>query len=717
MSQSSASAYAPMRVGEGRSDAVHLGQIGRALTTRWRWIAFPALTVFAASAVFVSVVAPRYTGEAKLILENRDSFYTRPTQDRADAPSQIDEQAVASQVQVVMSRDLAREAIRKLDLVGNPEFDPLVGEMTLLKRLMILLGLSKNPHDRPPEERILETYYDRLLVYPVGKSRIVAVEFRSRDPELAARGANAIAELYTAMQEEAKKDTARSASTWLGANIDGLRRRVAEAEAKVEAFRAKAGLFLGSNNGNVDAQHLTDLAAQLAQARTTHADAQAKASLIRDLIKSEKTFEIPDVANNELIRRLIEQRVNLRAQLALEERTLLQQHPRIKELKAQADDLESQVRGAAERIVRTLENDARIAASRVETLQSTIETHQKVVAQANGSEVQLRALEREAKAERDQLEAYLARYREAMARDAENAIPADARIVSRAVVPALPSFPKKLPIVIFATLATAVLAAGAVVARELLAAASAPPDRRSLPVEQDGYPGSKEADYIYDRAEAWPLPALRREEAAVSATTAETAEEERFVLAALIARLASGEPQGRSRRVLVTGVEPSKAAGDLAMALGRALANQGRAIRVALDRAEGAGAAPGFTDLVAGEASFLDIIGRDPASRLDLVGAGLLDQALLTEEPQAVEIALAAFDETYDWVVCFLEDSSDPRLLSLLAPRIDTLVFASDAEEADPALLALYERAKEAGARDVVVAREKSEAILELAAA
>src|SRR5688572_4403381 len=215
MSQSSASAYAPMRVGEGRSDAVHLGQIGRALTTRWRWIAFPALTVFAASAVFVSVVAPRYTGEAKLILENRDSFYTRPTQDRADAPSQIDEQAVASQVQVVMSRDLAREAIRKLDLVGNPEFDPLVGEMTLLKRLMILLGLSKNPHDRPPEERILETYYDRLLVYPVGKSRIVAVEFRSRDPELAARGANAIAELYTAMQEEAKKDTARSASTWL----------------------------------------------------------------------------------------------------------------------------------------------------------------------------------------------------------------------------------------------------------------------------------------------------------------------------------------------------------------------------------------------------------------------------------------------------------------------------------------------------------------------
>jgi polysaccharide biosynthesis transport protein len=32
-------------------------------------------------------------------------------------------------VQVVMSRDLAREAIKQLGLVGNEEFDPLAGEM------------------------------------------------------------------------------------------------------------------------------------------------------------------------------------------------------------------------------------------------------------------------------------------------------------------------------------------------------------------------------------------------------------------------------------------------------------------------------------------------------------------------------------------------------------------------------------------------------------
>lgn len=251
---------------------------------------------------------------------------------------------------------------------------------------------------------MLENYYERLLVHPVGKSRIVAVEFRSKDPELAAKGANTIAELYLAMQEAAKKDMARNASGWLGTNIDGLRQRVSEAEAKVEEYRRKAGLLLGTNNVGINAQQLSDLSTQLAQARTSQADSQAKARLIREMIKSGRTFEIPDVANNELIRRLIEQRINLRAQLALELRTLLPEHPRIKELNAQVNDLEAQVRGAAERTVRTLENDAKIAGSRVETLQSAIDAQKGVVSQANEAEVQLRALEREARAQREQLE-------------------------------------------------------------------------------------------------------------------------------------------------------------------------------------------------------------------------------------------------------------------------------------------------------------------------
>src|SRR6201999_1271373 len=81
---------------------------------------------------------------------------------------------------------------------------------------------------------------------------------------------------------------------------------------------------------------------------------------------------------------------------------------------------------------------------------------------------QLRALEREAKAQRDLLESYLARYREANTRENIDAAPADGRIISRASVSNAPAYPKKFPIVLIATLATLMLSAGTIATGELL---------------------------------------------------------------------------------------------------------------------------------------------------------------------------------------------------------------------------------------------------------
>ena len=704
-------------------DAVNLAHVGRTLKVRWRWIVLPTLAALIGSFAFVNLATPRYTAEAKLLLESRDSFYTRPGQERPEQQPLIDEQAVASQVQVAMSRDLAREAVKRLGLVGNPEFDPLVDGVGTLKQLMIVWGLASNPLDRPPEERVLEAYYDHLTVFPAGKSRILTVEFRSQDPELAAKAANTIAALYIDMQEAAKKDTARSASAWLGPNIESLRQRVTEAEAKVEAFRARTGLFAGPNNATFNGQQLSDLNTQLSRARAAQADSQAKARLIREALKAGRAIEIPDVANNELIRRVVEQRINLRAQLALELRTLLPAHPRIKELNAQVSDLEGQIRSAAERTVRTLENDARIAGSRVESLQAAVDSQKSVVADANENEVQLRALEREARAQRDQLESYLARYRDAMARDADNAMPADARMISRAIAPQLPSFPKKLPIMALTTLAVMTMAAAVAAARELMASLPAPaPAWTPAPLVEAG-----RADRLQPAAgvrsasvmpAAEPAPAAQepdRPEPAVEPFTASepfTAadagiEEARYDFDALIARLAQAKPADRGRRVLVTGLGGSEAAG-MARELGRTLARTSRAILISVDAKRAADANRlGFSDLVAGDASFVDIIEREPGSRLHFIPPGLLGPSFLEDEPQAVDIALEAFDQTYDWVVCVLRDYSETGLMAFFAPRVDATVIAAEDSASEP-VVDLYERARDAGAPDVIVAREKA---------
>jgi uncharacterized protein involved in exopolysaccharide biosynthesis len=126
-------------------ESVNLAQIWRALITRARWLVLATLVAFLGALIFVNIVPPRYTGESKVLLESRESFYTRPGQERDGQPAQIDEQAVASQVQVVLSRDVARAAVKRLGLVGNPEFDPLVRGVGPVRRFMMLFGLGGDP--------------------------------------------------------------------------------------------------------------------------------------------------------------------------------------------------------------------------------------------------------------------------------------------------------------------------------------------------------------------------------------------------------------------------------------------------------------------------------------------------------------------------------------------------------------------------------------------
>jgi polysaccharide biosynthesis transport protein len=698
--EASAQRSAPAPSADGMLD---LNALWRAVAAHKFWIIIPTLVALVGSFVLVHMLTPKYTGEARLLLEARDGFYTRPAGDRDVSVDRIDTEAVTSQVQVVMSRDLAREAIRRLKLVGNPEFDSGAGLFGSVSQLLVKIGLSRNPADRTPEDRVLEKYYDALLVFPVTRSRIVAIEFQSRDAELAAKAANTIAAVYLEAQEAAKKDTARGASTWLGSAITPLRQKVQEAEARVEEFRARSGLLIGANNTTITQQQLADLSQQLSSARAVQSDSQAKARILREAIRTGRTFEVPDIANNEVIRRLIEQRGTLRAQIALETRTLLPEHPRIKELNAQIGDLENQIRATAERTVRTLENEARIAGSRVETVSATIEAQKRTVTEANESEVQLRALEREARTQREQLEQFLGRQREALARDADNAAPADARIISRAITPMTPSFPKKVPTVAVATLATFFVALASVISRELLSGRAVQPATAAGPVPQPqsvprgaarfssmGGSRARMQDDTDGGADA-------SGDQAVAAADETARDARRARVAGLIThagrlshlRLMMNDA-GSWGEQLASCVRPRGDAGGsrllmldagtragAARLLGGELAEDHTTLLIDLTAGERSRMA-GLSELLSGDASFADIIDRDPQSRLHVITAGRAGREAVINADGLLDVALDALTDAYDYVLIEVSSRDLHRFQPALMPLVDGAVVLAD---------------------------------------
>src|SRR6201986_132965 len=158
------------------------------------------------------------------------------------------------------------------------------------------------------------------------------------------------------------------------------------------------------------------------------------------MLQSGKRIEASEVLNSELIRRLSEQRVTLRTQLAEQSSTLLDNHPRIKELKAQLAVLDQQIRDEAAKVSRSFENDVRIAGGRVEGLSANLDQLKKQASSSNGQDVQLRALEREAKAQGVLLKPYRAKSRGPNPRENIGPAPADGRIISRAIVSNTPAY-------------------------------------------------------------------------------------------------------------------------------------------------------------------------------------------------------------------------------------------------------------------------------------
>ncbi|OWK24117.1 hypothetical protein AJ87_25895 [Rhizobium yanglingense] len=197
---------------------------------------------------------------------------------------------------------------------------------------------------------------------------------------------------------------------------------------------------------------------------------------------------MPDIMSSQSMQRLKATESGLQSQISDLSTSLLNNHPKLKSLRAQLADIKTQIRQETQKILASVEGEAKVAGLRAAELERQSGTLRANSAQAGEDEVGLNALQREANAQRQLLETYLARYREAASRADSNSSPADARIVSRAIEPVDPYFPKVVPIVVVAAVATLVMSAIVIMLAELFSGRALRPVDGSVepaaPIEQ-----------------------------------------------------------------------------------------------------------------------------------------------------------------------------------------------------------------------------------------
>src|SRR5690242_14464790 len=99
---------------------VDLKQLFASLGRNWLRIVAVTLLVTGLAFVLAWLATPQYKATAKLEIGPRESVYTRPPGTNNDDKPAIDDQAVATEVQIISSPDILKKVAKDLDLEKQP---------------------------------------------------------------------------------------------------------------------------------------------------------------------------------------------------------------------------------------------------------------------------------------------------------------------------------------------------------------------------------------------------------------------------------------------------------------------------------------------------------------------------------------------------------------------------------------------------------------------
>jgi uncharacterized protein involved in exopolysaccharide biosynthesis/Mrp family chromosome partitioning ATPase len=195
-----------------------------------------------AAAVACVTLTKIYTATSTVVLERKD---VRPFEtDVANQAVERDKSAAETEMDVLRSRQFAGRIVDRMNLVNDPDFNPLIanqsntsGPATILKSLLGMIGLTgdaSQSQSNTPEmqrDRAISILLSQIGVSRSGESLAVNVAVASSRPDLAASIANTIASMYVESSLEFKQDVRmadKQRAMKTGGAVAFLRERIAQ---------------------------------------------------------------------------------------------------------------------------------------------------------------------------------------------------------------------------------------------------------------------------------------------------------------------------------------------------------------------------------------------------------------------------------------------------------------------------------------------------------
>lgn len=392
------------------------------------WIAALALAGAVAGYGFSVLAPPRYTAYSDIVV---DPASLQVVSNDIYSPV-FDQQGqllgVESKLRVLTSGNVLTSVVTQLGLQNDPEF---AAQESLLSFLSPDL-----PSD--PVLTALGVLEKRVTARREERSYVVTLGVSTNNPDKSVRIANAIVAAFQTELATAEMDGATRSAAALMDRLSELKADVTAAEDAVQKFRRANGLEQSAQGELVNVQSMSLLNQQLVGAQQALISAEAR---YRELTDPTTGALNANAIQSPTMVALRTQYGTMKQAVDASSALYGPLHPSRATGERQLAGLNSQIEAEANRYVQSIRLELDQARGTVAQLQEQVNAARAVVATDGESQVELRELERDAKAKSDVYEAFLTRAREITERQQLDTT--NIRVISPATPPGSRSWPPR----------------------------------------------------------------------------------------------------------------------------------------------------------------------------------------------------------------------------------------------------------------------------------
>jgi uncharacterized protein involved in exopolysaccharide biosynthesis len=364
-----------------------VGEMFDAVASRWRLLLVALAVTLAFAGLYIVATPARYAATMSFLLDNRERSNAGGD---TPAPQGAESPFVENQMRLLTSKKVLQRVVEDLRLQGDPDFGG--GGAGLASRLKSLI-LGKGAKPEPSVNQVSEVLARAITVKRTDKSYVIDVETRASNAEKAERVAQSLASAFLATQEQFSANVADAERKWLDGKIEDVRKRLQEAEARVQTYREARSLVTTDGMTPTD-QQIKSADAALVEARGKRAEAEAIYAQVRAAAEAGSIETSKQAIRSPLLERLLNDQAALVNSLANMRANLGPRHPAMIARQAQLADLRAQIARELRNIAETRRRDVEAARKVEQVAQAHVADLSQAIIDGGGTRQELGDLER-----------------------------------------------------------------------------------------------------------------------------------------------------------------------------------------------------------------------------------------------------------------------------------------------------------------------------------